>query len=51
MRALEMIIKIGTVIEPQILYEYIMPILISMSTPSWGLSQNNLSAQAVSILI
>jgi hypothetical protein len=52
MRALEVIVRVGTVIEQQILEEYIVPVLVSMAVPCKSPSPiTSLSSHAVSILI
>ena len=51
MRALEMIVKIGTVVEQQILEEYFVPVLVAMATPIKSQPPHILTSHAISILI
>ncbi len=51
MRALEVIVKIGTVIEQQILEEYFVPVLVSIGTQSKSQPASALISHAISILI
>jgi hypothetical protein len=51
MRAFEMIVKIGTVVEQQILEEYFVPVLVAMAMPMKSQPMSMLTSYAISILI
>ena len=51
MRAFEIIVKIGTVVEQQILEEYFVPVLVAMATPMKSQPMSMLTSHAISILI
>lgn len=52
MRALQLLIKQGTVFEQQILDDYVVPLLVFMSTSTEEYKKTNfITAYAISILI